>query len=72
MVKPWTSDQARAIAAPCSSDSASAEICSWRLAPIAPANPANEALAASFSDGRDMSRRSVRNISPYMPGCACA
>ena len=39
MVKPCTSDQARAIAAACSSDSASSAICSWRLAPIAPASP---------------------------------
>ena len=29
-------------------------------------------VAASCSEGRDMSSRSVRNISPYMPGCACA
>ncbi len=46
MVKPCTIDQARTIAPACSSDSASASICSWRLAPIARAKPANEALAA--------------------------
>ena len=72
MVKPCTSDHARAIAAAWSSDSALSEICSWRLAPIAPANPANAAWAASCSDGRVMSSRSVRNINPYMPGWACA
>ena len=51
MVKPCTSDQARAISAACPSDSACSEICSWRLAPIAPASPANEALAASQQRG---------------------
>ena len=34
--------------------------------------PANDASAASCSDGRDISRRSVRNIRPYIPGCAWA
>ena len=66
------SDQARAIAPACSSDSASASICSWRLAPTPRASPANAALAASCSAGRSISSRSVRNISPYMPGWACA
>ena len=49
MVKPWTSDHARVMAAACSSDSACSEIGSWRLAPIAPANPANEAYPDHIS-----------------------
>ena len=36
------------------------------------ASPAKGRSAASCSDGRDMSSRSVRNIRPYMPGWACA
>jgi len=50
MVKPCTSDQARAIAAAWSSVSASSEICSCRLAPMALASPANDASAASCSE----------------------
>ena len=45
---------------------------SLRLSRTAAASPSNDAVAASCSEGRDMSRRSVRNIRPYMPGRACA
>ena len=51
MVKPCTSDQARAIAAACSSVRCSCSICSWRLTATACSSPANDASAASCSDG---------------------
>ena len=50
MVKPCTSDHARAMAAAWSSDNASSaapEIFSWRPAPTPLASPAKEAVAAS-------------------------